>query len=378
MKRPYPSMGERFTRLIVVSGFALTILIGVSVAHAAPSARAVRAVGDHAVVFVYHRFGDSRHPDTNTPIPLFKAQLAWLASHHFHVWSLPRLVRALESGMPVPDHTVAITVDDAFETVYTHAWPLLRRYGWPMTIFVSTRAVNRGYPDYMTWAQMRILKSHGVTFGDHTVTHPHMLMRPGAMSQSQWLANLRSQIVKAQRQLRKHLGEQTNTKPKLFAYPYGEYNGKIASLVNRLGFIAFSQAAGALGPIHDGRALPRFPINGTYGKMKYFSRRANARPLPVANIQPWSPVVHRQKNPPVLRLKLQSVGTEGARMHCYSSAGRRLPVKPLKKKGDFEIKARGKLPVGRSLYTCTVRNQQGQWYWYTHPWFLMPKRVHGD
>ena len=38
-------------------------------------------VPSHAVVFIYHRFGDDRYPTTDTTTAQFKAQLDWLADN---------------------------------------------------------------------------------------------------------------------------------------------------------------------------------------------------------------------------------------------------------------------------------------------------------
>ena len=39
-------------------------------------------------------------------------------------------------GEPVPPYVVVVTFDDGFESVYEHAWPVLREFRIPATIFV--------------------------------------------------------------------------------------------------------------------------------------------------------------------------------------------------------------------------------------------------
>jgi hypothetical protein len=86
-------------------------------------------VPSHAVVFIYHRFGDDRYPSTNTGTQQFAAELDWLAANHYEVWPLPRIVEDLQAGKDIPDHVVAITLDDAFQSGYEHAYPLLKARG---------------------------------------------------------------------------------------------------------------------------------------------------------------------------------------------------------------------------------------------------------
>ena len=60
-------------------------------------------VPNHAVVFIYHRFGDDRYPSTNTKVSQFRAQLDWLAANHYQVWPLPQIVEYLKDNKPIPD-----------------------------------------------------------------------------------------------------------------------------------------------------------------------------------------------------------------------------------------------------------------------------------
>src|SRR4051794_23933476 len=116
----------------------LCFLFLASPALAAAAPRTAAAVlPSHAVVFIYHRFGDDRYPSTDTKTEQFKAQLDWLAENHYEVWPLPRIVQYLKDGKTVPDHVVAITIDDAFQSFYDNAYPLLKEHDWPFTVFVA-------------------------------------------------------------------------------------------------------------------------------------------------------------------------------------------------------------------------------------------------
>ena len=261
------------------------------------------AVPPHAVVFLYHRFGDDRYPSTNIRLDQFDTQLNWLAKNHYRVWPLPKIVDYLQAGKPIPDHVVAITLDDAFQSAYENAYPRLKARGWPFTVFVSTAAVDQHLPDYMSWDELREMAKHGASFGDHTVDHGHLPFRSKGETDLAWADRVRRDILQAQERLQAELGPDVNASPKLFAYPYGEYDRDLAELVNGLGFVAFGMEAGALGEPLDPRALPRFPIEEHYGGLAGFILKAQSLPLPIKQLAPWNPVITRN-NPPRLTVTL--------------------------------------------------------------------------
>ncbi len=326
------------------------------------------AAESHAVVFMYHRFGNEEYPSTNVRMDQFRAQLNYLADNGYQVWPLQKIVTALQDGTSIPDHTVALAVDDAYDTVYENAYPLIKARGWPMTVFVSTNEVDRGFHSIMTWDQMREMSRHGVTFANHTADHAHLTRRHSGETDEQWLQRVSRDIEKAQQRLQAELDQDTNTSPKLFAYPYGEYNTALADWLRDHGYIAFGQESGVLGPNSDMRALPRYPINEHYGDLKGFAVKAQSLPLPVTDVQPWDPVQPAGAKPRmVFRVEGPDVGVD--RLNCYLG-GSRLPVKNLGG-GKFAVQAQEPLPPGRSRYNCTAPYTQGnRYYWYSHLWLL--------
>lgn len=67
----------------------------------------------------------------------FAQQANYLASSH-HVISMLELLEACERGTTLPPRSVLITFDDAYHNFAQHAWPVLKRYRLPVTLFVPT------------------------------------------------------------------------------------------------------------------------------------------------------------------------------------------------------------------------------------------------
>ena len=109
---------EMFSRLLLIPSLVFGLLAG----FIAPSFAA-----DHAVILMYHRFGEDQYPSTNVRLEQFEEHLEVLAQGQYNVLPLDDIVAHLQSGEPLPDRTVAITIDDAYLSVYEQAFPRLQR-----------------------------------------------------------------------------------------------------------------------------------------------------------------------------------------------------------------------------------------------------------
>lgn len=333
------------------------------------------AVPSHAVVFMYHRFGDDRFPSTNVKLEQFESHLEYLAGNDYRIWPLDRIMEYLQCGKSLPDKVVAITIDDAYLTVYEEAFPRLKKRGWPYTVFVSSDPVDQGLADYMSWPQMREMQEAGAAFANHSASHDHLVVRRPDESEKRWRARVREDIEKGQRRLREELEPGTN-EAKLFAYPFGEYDQALADLLEQMEYVAFGQHSGAVGVHGDRRRLPRYPVNEAYAALDEFARKAASLPLPVVEAEPDEPLV--DDNPPRLILTLDEGAYAADQLACYAGGQGRLRVESLDDKPRrFLVQAQAAFAAGRARYNCTApAHGGGRWYWYSHPWLIPP--IGGD
>lgn len=343
-----------FRRLAAMLPAVLLLLVAAGwPARTAPARPATVAQAPGVVVIMYHRFGDARYPSTNIRMEQFRAQLRELAQPQYHVLPLPEIVRRLREGPPLPDRTVGISIDDAYRTIYTHAWPLLKAARLPFTIFVATRGVDRGYDGLLSWAELREMAASGlVTLGDHTTTHPHMV--------DEGRARNREEIEEG----RRRIAQETGQRPTLFAYPYGEYDVDVRQLVASEGFAAaFGQQSGVIGPGADRFALPRFALDEHYGTIERFRLAVNALPLPVEDVIPADMPISEQDNPPLFGLTVaESAGPLDA-LACYVAGQGRLTLRHI---GPRRVEGRPAHPfaVGRTRINCTLPAPDGRWRWF--------------
>ena len=260
---------------LFLAGFLPILLLSAPVA-------AADQRGD-ATIFIYHHFGDDRYPTTNVGMPEFKAQMAYLAEHDYNVIPLAELVAMLAAGSPLPPKTVVITVDDAYRTTYSEAWPVLQKYNFPFTVFIYVEALERGYSNYLTWEQVKEMAADGVDFQDHSYSHHRLADWPAGMSEADYRARVRRDLQKSIEIMTARLGE----RPRFFAIPYGEYNDIVLEESARLYQAVFTQDAGSVSDDTPLNMIPREPILGTnWSTLEHFVQVLERVDLPFTAMTP--------------------------------------------------------------------------------------------
>lgn len=329
-------------------GLLISLLLQLSVVSISP-AEAEDEMRDSATVLMYHRFGESRYPSTNISIEQFEAHLAHLASGNYTVLKLDDIIVRLRAGDLLPDRTVAITIDDAYLSVYTEAWPRLTEAGFPFTLFVASSPIDRELSGYMSWEQIRELQSSGVTIGSQTHTHPHM----HRLSDEE----VRAEISTSNGRFIEELG----LRPELFAYPYGEYSQFVIDAVKDAGFrAAFGQNSGIMHSADDQFQLPRFAFNEAYGTIDRLKLAVDGLPLKVHDLTPEDMVL--TTNPPLYGFTVSEEMSPVSQLRCFSNNHGKLDVTMLGMRA--EIRAPGPLTEPRARINCTMPAVDGRWRWF--------------
>lgn len=253
-------------------------------------------------ILYYHRVNDESDPFFGAiSTDLFDRQMLYLA-RHYRVVSLPDAIRHLEEGTS-KEPVVAVTFDDGYQDNYENAFPILKRYALPATVFLTTgsldsreplwfermaealKSTSREFLDLefdiprrfwlrteaervqanseifgllrrlgnaerntwlaeiigrlqiseprerknkmLTWDQVRLMRSGGIGFGGHTVTHPFLSkLEP---SQAAW------EVSECKRRIEEELQE----KIEFFAYPNGreeDFNGCNKEILRGAGY----------------------------------------------------------------------------------------------------------------------------------------------
>lgn len=242
-------------------------------------------------ILAYHQVAESGsspgYPWRMTPA-MFESQMRLLAVEEYRVMSLADFLHAHQAGRVIA-RSVVLTFDDGFRGVLLHAYPILKRYGFPATLFLATGYMGRSeFPwirpwvklvedpeEYrpLSWEEVRAMTMDGplMSLGSHTVTHPHL----GQLHH----AEMAWEVGEARRQIERHTG----TKVCCFAYPggiglYGDHTAEtrkvlleegyrcaLVSEVGRNGLSADPFRLRRLGMrVEDSLALFRAKVEGAY------------------------------------------------------------------------------------------------------------------
>ncbi len=323
-----------------------------------------------AVILQYHHVSDTTPPSTSISPEKFKAHINWIKENQVLVLALPDIIKTLQTNRNFShDKVLAITFDDANRSVCDIAWPILKKHQLPFTLFISTETVEKDYQSQCSWSQLKEMSASGLmTPANHSHRHLNMISGEISTHPDKWKQAMREDILKAQALIEDKVGNAS----RLFAYPFGEYNSALSTLVTELGFTGFGQQSGAIGYQSDFSALPRFPASEQFANLDTLSTKILSLAFPakfLASVN--NPIrIDSLDNPPNLTLVFTDKTILNS-TRCYNSAGHPLPISIGENK--LNVSSSDKLELGRHRYTCTSKSPfPNRFYWLSHQWLISP------
>lgn len=185
-----------------------------------------------APILMYHYINDEEPLKSKLGVSpsSFEKQMRFLRRHNYNIITLEELVNLIAGENKIPRKTVAITFDDGYLDNYTNAYPVLKKYNIPATIFVVINRIGRslGQDDYMGWGQIKELAESGlITIGSHSMNHPNL-------SEVDSKDELEYEILES----KKILEEKLKKRIDFFSYPFGGVSVKARASCARAGYRA--------------------------------------------------------------------------------------------------------------------------------------------
>jgi peptidoglycan/xylan/chitin deacetylase (PgdA/CDA1 family) len=241
-------------------------------APAAPMA-ADPAVPDDGVrvsVLGYHDFSESA-PETAMRIRTskFRKQMEVIRQLGITVISMDDFVAWKKGEKEIPPKSILLTFDDGWKSVYTDAFPILKEFGYPYTLYLYKNYVDGG-GKALTTPMIEEMIKHGATLGSHSVSHPYPIT----------VKNFRKKGGDAyDAYLRKEMGESKifleskfKTSISTYSYPGGFYTEEMHPLAEEFGYShLFTVIPGKVKRGLPAATLPRYMILGNYDKIFEFA-----------------------------------------------------------------------------------------------------------
>lgn len=168
-------------------------------------------------ILCYHRFGQRSDRMEVTP-EQFREQMEYLKNKDYRVIPLKDLLGFLKGERQLPKRAVVLTIDDGHRSIYKEAFPILKEYGYPATVFVYSDYMNNGG---LKTSELTAMKKSGlISIQPHSKTHSNLTVQQAGESRSKYQRRVRQEISVPNDRLTQYLGE----RPRFYAYPFGDSN----------------------------------------------------------------------------------------------------------------------------------------------------------
>ncbi len=216
-------------------------------------------------ILLYHRLGPTVSDGMTITTTVFESHMKYLHDNGYTVIPLRRLVDHYLGKAPAPPpKSVVIVADDGHKSVYEYMLPVIRRYRYPVTLFIYPSAIsNAKYA--MTWDQLRELKKTGLfDLQSHTYWHPNFKREKRKLTPEAYEKLVETQLKKAKVKIESETGGQVN----LLAWPFGIYDDYLLKKAAQAGYVAtFTIERRHATPSDPVMKLPRYLlINADSGK----------------------------------------------------------------------------------------------------------------
>jgi peptidoglycan/xylan/chitin deacetylase (PgdA/CDA1 family) len=203
---------------------------------AAPALEVPKAIpfelNKSAVVSIlgYHDFRERGGSPMIIAANKFREQMKAIKDSGIPVISLSDVLAWRKGQKNIPEEAIVITMDDGWEGVHTHAYPVLKEYGFPFTIYLYKKYVNIGGRS-LSWEQIREMMRNGCEIGSHSVSHESLRPKKSRseVDQQLWLLG---ELKDSKEFLEKSLGISCTS----FAYPFGIFDDSTTDTALQVGY----------------------------------------------------------------------------------------------------------------------------------------------
>ena len=222
--------------------------------------------GIRVSVLGYHDFSnDLKETEMRINTQKFRAQMQCLKDQGLSVISMSDFSLWKQGKKSIPPRSVVITIDDGWSSVYTDAYPILKEFRYPFTVFLYTKYIDvQGRS--MSLSMIKEMQKNGATIGNHSMSHPYPATVKSQMKKGpkSFLTYLEREMGESKMLLEKSFNQKVTT----YCYPGGFHTEEMFAMGQKFQYDhMFTVLPGKIKRDTDDRALPRYVILGTYDRI---------------------------------------------------------------------------------------------------------------
>ena len=231
------------------------------------------------IIYGYHRFEKTVHrPDTEMTPEMFEAQMKELKDKNIAVIGMQDFLAWKRGEKGIPPRAAVITFDDGWKSQYEVGWPIMKKYGYPFTLFIYTEGVKGmkyGGGAAMSWEMLAEMRDAGVDIQAHSATHqdlrkPYDKVQKKRLNPEEYQQWLTAEIIGSKQLLEQKLGIRVNC----FAVPFGYVNDEVRAFITKAGYEAIFTVYGQHMAMNaPNNSLGRYLMEGN--KPKVFEEALN-------------------------------------------------------------------------------------------------------
>jgi peptidoglycan/xylan/chitin deacetylase (PgdA/CDA1 family) len=229
-------------------------------------------LSSQVIVLCYHRFEDKPKDSLAIKPSEFETHMQVLKDNGITVIPMADFLAWRRGEKSIPAKSAIVSIDDGYISGYSVGWPILKKFGYPFTMFIYTDYVKGGPKSggqSVSWQQLAEMRDAGVDIQSHTVSHSSLNAKKGKTDE-QYAAWLKNELAGSKEILEQNLGIQV----KAIAYPYGLHNEAVREAVKQAGYeAAFTVYGQRIGHAADPTMIGRYAIEST--KPKVFETAAS-------------------------------------------------------------------------------------------------------
>ena len=226
--------------------------------------------GVRVAILGYHDFSETS-PETAMRMHTskFRKQMEVIRQLGITVISLDDFIAWKNGEKEIPEKSILLTLDDGWKSVYTDAFPILKEFGYPFTLYLYKNYIDGG-GKALTTPMIKEMIAAGATLGSHSTSHPYPATVKAQRKKGEHAfdAFLRQEFGESKRFIESKFDVKLTT----YAYPGGFFTDEMLALADEFRYThLFTVQPGKVKRGMDNKTIPRYMILGNYDKIFEFA-----------------------------------------------------------------------------------------------------------